>query len=182
MPHNYTLASLIPTNYMFERTGLTAPFTWSTSFYLISVIFITHWINGTPSTLSVFSLHCLAWNRCCSGAGILTIHCCIITFGIVMNLGRGNLWVSRDCLPAPSPKGSKVGSCANRSKWHVRIHRVRWKEYYDAKRAVVINSSIMGLIYRFFLGTGYQINRSVFPLHSHLCCRLKDSLPKSVPI
>lgn len=77
----------------------------------------------------MFPLQFLTWNRCCLGAGILSIHCCIIAFC------PRNVWVRRNCLPAPSPEGSRVRSC-NRSVWHVQILRTGLKKC-DAKRAAV---------------------------------------------
>lgn len=164
MPHNYTLTSLIQTNDMLWKNGATLRFAWSTPFSLICLLHLLHieLMLNPLYTLSVIPLLCLT-HRCCLGAGIPSIHCCVITFGHVMNLCRGKVWVRRDCFPAPSPRGRRrVGSCSNRSVWHVQIHRTWWKECYDAKRDAVTNSSIMCLC-RLFLGTGSQTNLSLFP-------------------
>lgn len=126
MPHNYTLTSLIQTNYGFWKNGALP----HSSFHLIysilpylSVMFTTYWFTGVTTTiLSIFPLHIYTWTRCCLGAGILSIHCCIIIFCHVMSLCRGNVWVTHhDCFPAPSPKGRREGSCSNRSVWHVQF-------------------------------------------------------------
>lgn len=94
-----------------------------------------------------------------------------------------NVWVSRDCFPAPSPKGKRVGPCSNRGVWHVQIHRIWWKECYDAKRAAVTDSSTMCLTcLGLLMGTGSRINLSVLPWNFHTSAGFFFFLPKSEQI
>lgn len=138
MPYDCRLACLIQTSCMFMKERVCAlPSSILHLVYSIlpclSVLCVTHWINSTLCTLSAFPMHCLTWNRCCLGVGILSIHCYIIIFCQHGELVLGNLWVRHDCFPAPSPKGMRVRSCSTGSVWHVQIYRTQWKECHGAK-------------------------------------------------
>lgn len=135
MLHNYTLTSLIQTNYMLWKNGavlcLTPPLN-IVLFYLLHIELMAHFVPYQCFLCTVSHETDVVWvKESCrfTAASSSLWH--------VVNLYGGNVWVSRDCFPAPLPKGKRVGSCSNRSVWHVQSHRIWWKECYDAKCAAL---------------------------------------------
>lgn len=129
---------------------------------LLSFIFIKHWINGTPSPLSVFPLNIshetdVVWvQKTCrftaaSSHSVILWTCARETCESLMTLFL-------------HPRLKVRRSCVNRSVWLVQIHRIWGKECCDAKCATVTNSSTMCLTHiSLFMGTLYLTNLYAFP-------------------
>lgn len=150
------------------------PFTWSIPFSFFHLLFFIATLNWWHLVLIRVSFACLTLNRCCLGAGNLWIHFCVITLCHVINMSERDVWVSHDCSPAPLPRGTRVRH-QHKGIVHVQID--------DAKRATVTKSSCMCLTcLDLLLGTGSVKPVCISLELPHLCCGVKDSLPKSVLI
>lgn len=123
MPHNYTLTSLIQTNNGFwkNRAILSPnwPFTWPTPFCLMSLIYLLHNDMGP-----LLPNQCYLYTFLDETDVVLVQESCRFTaassHSVMLCTCAEETCESRyDCFPAPSPKGRRVGSCSNRSIWHV---------------------------------------------------------------
>ncbi len=161
---------------------LTPPFTQSTTFCLNRLLYLLHIELMVPFV----PYQCFLCTVSHETGVVWVQESCRFTAAssycdMLWTCAEENVWVSRDCFPAPSPKGKRVGSCSNRSIWHVQIQKIWGKECYDAKRAAVTHH-VPNLPW-FVLGNGIPDQPVCSSLElPHLCCGWKDSLPKSEEI
>lgn len=154
MPHNSSLTGLIQTNYMLWKKG--AKFAQSATFCLMCRLYSLHTELMVPLVpdqcylCSVSHETDVVWVQESWRFTAASSHP-----DMSWACAEEDVCVSRDCFPAPSPEGKRVGSRSSRSLWHVQIHRISSKECCDAKCAVVPTSSTFCRTHlSLFMGTG----------------------------